>query len=373
MPALTSQSRESLPVRHIQPAELGPRSFVSIIMPVRNESKAVERTLGSLLGQNYPCDKMEIIVVDGRSDDGTKDIVSLAAARDSRVRLIDNPRQIMAAGFNAGLRIARGDVIVMMGGHAELAPDYLKSCVFLLQQGIADCVGGPMTTSSETPEGEAISTAMSSWFGVGGVAFRVGCRQRKYVDTVAFGAYTREILNRAGSLDEELVRCQDDEFNYRIRKLGGKILIAPEISSRYQSRSSVHSLGRQYFQYGEWKVRVLQKHPRQMQWRHFVPAVFVCCLVLSAITAIVRPSVGVPMILLTSIPYVVALLSVCTSLAITKGKWRLAPKLAIVFPVLHFSYGAGFLSGLARFCDRWREFWEIPAAEKLQPPFSSSQ
>src|SRR4029077_1806111 len=110
-----------------------------------------------------------------------------------------------------------------------------------------------------------------------------------------------------------------------------------------------------------------------MQWRNVVPAVFVCCLVLSAITAIVRPSLGVPMILLTSIPYVVALLSVCTSLAITKGKWRLAPKLAIVFPVLHFSYGAGFLSGLARFCDRWREFWEIPAAEKLQPPFSSSQ
>jgi succinoglycan biosynthesis protein ExoA len=372
MPAHASGGCESPSLQHIQSAELAPKSFVSIIMPVRNESKAIERTLASLLGQNYPCDKMEIIVVDGRSDDGTKDIVSLAAARDPRIRLIENPRQIMAAGFNAGLRIARGDVIVMMGGHAELAPDYLKSSVLLLQQGIADCVGGPMTTSSGTPEGEAISVALSSWFGVGGVAFRVGCRERKYVDTVAFGAYTREILNRAGPLDEELVRCQDDEFNYRIRKLGGKILIAPEISSSYQSRSSVQSLGSQYFQYGEWKVRVLQKHPRQMQWRHFVPAVFVLYLVLSAITAIVHPFLGIPMFLLASVPYVVALSSVCISLAVRKGKWRLAPQLALVFPVLHFSYGAGFLSGLVKFCDRWREFWETPVAE-LQPPFSSSR
>jgi succinoglycan biosynthesis protein ExoA len=373
MPALISQSRESLPLRHIQPAELGPAPFVSIIIPVRNEAKAIELTLGGLLGQDYPCDKMEIIVADGRSDDGTKDIISRVAARDSRIRLIENPRQIMAVGFNVGLQIARGDVIVMMGGHAELAPDYLKKCVLLLQQGIADCVGGPITTSSETPEGEAISMAMSSWFGVGGATFRVGCRERKYVDTVAFGAYTRAILNRAGPLDEELVRCQDDEFNYRIRKLGGKILIAPEISSRYQSRSSVRSLGRQYFQYGEWKIRVWQKHPRQMQWRHFVPAVFVSSLVLSAIAAIVRPALGVPMILLTSIPYVAALSSVCISLAVRRGQWRLVPRLALAFLVLHFSYGAGFLSGLARFCNRWGEFCEISSTEKLRPPFASSR
>ncbi len=365
------QSYQLLPVRHIQSDELGASPFVSIIMPVRNEAKAIERTLGGLLDQDYPCDRMEIIVIDGRSDDGTKDIVSLAATRDSRVRLIDNPRQIMAAGFNAGLQIARGDVIIMMGGHAEPAPDYLKNCVLLLQQGIADCVGGPITTSSATPDGEAISIAMSCWFGVGGAAFRVGCSERKYVDTVAFGAYTRAILNRAGPLDEELVRCQDDEYNYRIRKLGGKILIAPEISSRYESRSSLRSLARQYFQYGEWKVRVLQKHPRQMQWRHFVPAVFVCCLLLSAIIAIVRPSLGVPLMLLTSIPYVVALSAVCISLAVRNGKWRLVPRLALAFLVLHFCYGSGFFSGLAKFCNRWGEFWEIPSAEKLQPPFAS--
>ena len=331
------------------PSEL---PFVSVIMPVRNEEGAISRTLACLLAQDYPRHKMEIIVVDGMSTDATRRLVTDVA--DSRVLLLDNPRQFMASGFNLGLKGAKGDIVIMMGGHTEVAPDYVKASSSLLQEGLADCVGGPMNTVGETRVARAISLAMSSRFGVGGVAFRIGCPRREYVDTVAFGAYTRSILERAGPLDEEFVRNQDDEFNYRVRKLGGKILIAPELRSWYKSRSSLRSLWRQYFQYGYWKVRVLQKHPRQMQFRQFIPALFVSSLLLSLVLAVLRPTVGSWILLLVGGSYLLAALSASLSLAVQQGQWRLAPTLLASFPVLHLSYGSGFLLGLVKFCNRWR-------------------
>jgi len=337
--------------------EMSELPFVSIIMPVRNEERAIARVLECLLAQDYPTDRMEIIVADGMSADGTRALVSAAAAGDSRIRWIDNPRRIMPSGFNLGLKAAKGDIIIMMGGHTELAPDYVRTSAELLQKGLADCVGGPIKTVGETHVAQAISLAMSSRFGVGGSVFRIGCRERKYADTVAFGAYTRDIMERAGPLDEEFVRAQDDEFNYRLRKLGGKILIAPELRARYTSRSSIPSLWRQYFQYGYWKVRVLQKHPRQMQLRQFVPAVFVFSLLVSVILAVVSPPIGIPILLLVGGAYLLTLLFVSTSL-ILRNEWRLAPALALSFPVLHFSYGSGFVFGLAKFCNRWPRFRE---------------
>lgn len=327
--------------------------FVSIIMPVRNEERAITRVLKCLLAQDYPHDRMEIIVADGMSTDGTRGIVSAAAACDSRIRLLDNPRHIMPSGFNLGLKAARGDIIIMMGGHTEIARDYVSTSAALLEKGLADCVGGPIRTVGETGVARAISLAMSSRFGVGGSAFRIGCCERKYVDTVAFGAYTRDIMERAGPLDEEFVRNQDDEFNYRLRKLGGKILITPELRSTYTSRSSIPSLWRQYFQYGYWKVRVLQKHPRQMQLRQFVPAVFVFSMLASLILAVIRPSSGTRMMLLVGGSYLLTMLFVSMSLAF-RSEWRRAPALALSFPVLHLSYGSGFLVGLAKFSNRWR-------------------
>ena len=119
----------------------------------------------------------------------------------------------------------------MLGGHTEIVPDFVSNCVRLLEQEKADCVGGPLETVCETPKAEAISLAMSSPFGVGGVAFRTGTQEEKYVDTVAFGAYTREIIERAGALDEEMVRNQDDEYNYRLRKLGARILLCQALNA----------------------------------------------------------------------------------------------------------------------------------------------
>src|SRR6267143_2732680 len=151
--------------------EVSQLPFVSIIMPVRNEERAIVRVLERLFAQDYPLDRMEVIVADGMSTDGTRGFLSAAAAGDPRIRLLDNPRRIMPTGFNLGLKAARGDIIIMMGGHTELAPDYVRTSAELLQKGLADCVGGPIKTVGETHVAQAISLAMSSRFGVGGSVF----------------------------------------------------------------------------------------------------------------------------------------------------------------------------------------------------------
>jgi glycosyltransferase involved in cell wall biosynthesis len=324
--------------------------LVSIIMPVRNEAAYIERSLGAVLGQDYPADRLEILVVDGMSTDGTQEHVLTKRATDPRLRLIDNPRRIVAPGLNLGIRQARGDVIVRVDGHCEIARDYVRRCVeHLLADGV-EAVGGPIETIGETDEARAIALAMSSWFGVGGSAFRTVKDRPLLVETVAFPAYTRKTLARLGPFDEELVRNQDDEYNYRLLKQGGRILLSPDIRSRYYSRSSLRSLWRQYYQYGFWKVRVMQKHPRQMRLRQFVPPALVGMLLASAGLGLLFRQFwwlsGLALAL-----YALADLAATASLGRAHG-WRYAPRLLIVHPVLHLSYGLGFLAGLARFAGR---------------------
>jgi succinoglycan biosynthesis protein ExoA len=171
------------------------------------------------------------------------------------------------------------------------------------------------------------------------------------VDTVAFGAYTRRVIERTGRLDEEMVRNQDDEYNYRLRKLGGKILLSPSVRSRYYSRSTLRALWRQYFQYGFWKVRVLQKHPRQMQPRQFVPPLFVASCLISLLLAPFA-KLGLWLFAAALGPYLIANLgwSIVTA---RKSNWRLLPLLFLTFATLHISYGLGFLLGISRFWNRW--------------------
>jgi glycosyltransferase involved in cell wall biosynthesis len=325
--------------------------LVSIIMPVRNEQEVIRRSLSAVLLQDYPSNRMEVLIVDGLSDDDTRAIVSEMSEHDSRVKVIDNEARLMAAGFNRGLSFARGEVILMLGGHTEIADSYLSRCVGILREKRADCVGGVIETQCETEVGKAIALAMSSSFGVGGVNFRIGASEEKYVDTVAFGAYTREIIERAGRLDESLVRNQDDEYNYRIRKLGARILLVPDLHCRYYSRSSLAALWHQYFQYGYWKVRVTQKHPRQMRPRHFVPMLFVGSLLLSLGLA---PFAGVGLRMFGVILglYIAANLAASISLALKRNRHLLA-LLPLCFAVLHISYGLGFLIGLVVFWRHW--------------------
>ncbi len=330
--------------------------FVTVIMPVRNEGPFIARSIGSVLAQDYPPDRMEIIVSDGMSTDETRETIRRLEHQYPNLRLIDNVGKIAPTGLNAALRQAHGEVVIRVDGHCEIARDYASQCVKHLFRDRADGVGGPIETIGDTP---AIALAMSSVFGVGGTPFRTVKDRTMLVDTVAFPAYTREAIEKAGQFDEEMVRNQDDEYNYRLRKLGGRILLSPAIRSRYYSRTSLRSLWRQYYQYGYWKVRVLQKHPLQMSWRQFVPPLFVAALVLFAVAALFS-SAGRGLFGLVASSYLLANLA-ASLLVAGRNSWKALPRLPVIFAILHLSYGLGFLVGLLRF----RKLWGKPQATQI--------
>jgi len=191
---------------------------------------------------------------------------------------------------------------------------------------------------------------------VGDSTFRTVSNKTMLVDTIAFPAYTRDIVERVGLFDEELVRNQDDDYNYRLRKIGAKVLLASDVRSRYYSRSSLRSLWRQYFQYGYWKVRVMQKHPRQMRPRQFVPPLFVAALLLSLAAApfsFIWGAWFAAPVGLTAGSYALANFVASVSITVKRRDWPLFWLLPIAFAILHVSFGLGFLVGLVKFRNRW--------------------
>ena len=319
--------------------------FVSIVMPVRDELSYIRRSVTAVLVQDYPRDRMEVLVADGMSTDGTRRILRDLAQKDDRVRIIDNRRHTTAAGLNEAIAQARGDIVIRADGHCELAPDYVRRCVDHILNDRVDGVGGPIHTVGETYMARVIAAAMRSRFGVGGSAFRTTCGRTLLVDTIPFPAYCRDIIERAGKYDEGLFRNEDDEYNYRLRKLGAKLLLAADVRSTYYSRSTLPSLWHQYYRYGFWKVRVMQKHPRQMSWRQFVPATFIVALLASGSAGLAYASIA-PVFFAVVGSYVLASLTATAMVARRHpAESALVP---LAFAALHFAYGFGFLHGLVR-------------------------
>jgi glycosyltransferase involved in cell wall biosynthesis len=330
---------------------------VSIILPIRNESAYIKKSLDALLAQDYPADHMEILIADGMSTDDTRKIIYNFSLQRPQLKtiILDNPNKIAPTGMNIALRQTKGEIIIRVDGHTIIAPDYVRKCVEHIQKDGIDGVGGFVESIGETHMAKAIAIGMSSPFGVGNSAMRTISGRNMLADTIPFPAYTRQIIERAGFYDEELVRNQDDEYNYRIRKFGGKLLLADDLRYDYFTRTSLKGLWRQYYQYGFWKVRVLQKHPLQMSLRQFVPPAFVASLFISAFllffpfpSFILHPSSFILVL------YILANLS-ASLYAASKHGWKYAPLLPLVFAILHISYGLGFLAGLFKFWNRWRD------------------
>ncbi len=326
--------------------------FVSILIPIRNEAAYIERCLDAVISQDYPLTQLEVLIADGMSDDGTRELIAQYAEEYSCVKLFDNPGKIVAKGLNLLTPLAKGEILIRVDGHCVIASDYVRQCVAHITDAGVDGVGGPMRSIGEDDLSVAIALAMSSKFGVGGSSFRTESGKTKLVDTVPFPAYTHTIIEKVGMYDEELVRDQDDEYNYRIRKEGGKVLLAEDVHSTYYSRGSLRKLWQQFFQYGFWKVRVLQKHPKQMRTRQFTPPVFVFALAASLLVTLLHP-----------LGWVVAapvyggylLLNSLASFAIgIKNRCRKCWLLPIIFAIIHIGYGLGFLVGLVKFWNRWR-------------------
>lgn len=318
--------------------------FVSIIVPMRNEERYIEACLSSLLAQDYPAGHFEVLVADGRSSDRSRALAESYAGGDSpQVRLLDNPKRTTASGLNVGLRAARGEIVVRVDAHAVVEPDFLSQSVTALEASGADAVGGPIRTVSRGLIGEAIALAMSSPFGVGDAAFRHSQREQ-WTDTVPFAAYRRGLFERAGLFAEDIERGEDDEFHYRLREDGGRILLTPAIRSTYYSRSSLPGVFWQYFSYGRGKVEVLRRHPSQARLRQLVPGLFVSALVGSAVFASRGGRCALPLVAVSG-AYTGASLAASVSVAARRG-WRHLPLLPLAFACLHVGYGIGFLTAL---------------------------
>jgi len=311
---------------------------------MRNEARYIEQCLTSLLNQDYPPGSYEILVVDGLSDDGSREIV-FRLAKEHPIRLLTNPDRTTPAGLNIGVQAARGEIVILLGAHATAAPDFIQQSVRYLQQTDSACVGGPIRTRGETWMARAISLALSSPFGVGNAFFRYAQREL-FVDTVAFGAYRREVFDHIGLFDETLTYAEDDDFNYRLRRQGGKILLTPAIRTTYYARTSLPQLWRQYVNYGVGKARAFQKHGRVASWRHLVPASFVLALVGSVLLAALVPKL-VWVLVFTVGSYLLASLLFSVWIAARHG-WAYLPLLPVVFLVLHLGYGIGFIWGLVK-------------------------
>ena len=321
--------------------------FVSVIIPMRNEAAWIDRCLGSVLNQDYPTQQMEILVADGMSTDDSAARLAELAARDPRIRVISNPGLIVPTGLNLAIGAARGEVIARIDAHTVIERDYLRRGVELLERTGASNVGGPMVCRGGSPIAEAIASAMESRFGIG-ATFHFASNETE-CDTVYMGMWPRKVFEDVGLFDEELVRNQDDELSYRIRKAGGRIVVSPGMRSLYQNRESWKALARQFFQYGVWKVRVLQKHPRQMSLRHFVPPVFQATIALLVLVGIVwRPALWTA---LAIVALYAGILAIVAARSAREASEQARLWLALV--LIHQCWAAGFLTGVWRFRDRW--------------------
>jgi len=317
--------------------------FVTVIMPIRNEAQFIAHSLGAVLAQDYPQDKLEVLVADGMSDDGTLEIIRTLPGSE-RVRIILNPQRNQAEGLNKAIKQASGEIIVRVDGHTIIAPDYVRRCVQNLQNTGAANVGGTMNPVGITPMGKAIAAAGKSPFAVPS-AFHVSDKAQ-FTDTVYLGAWHREVFDRIGMFNGTVVANQDYEFNYRIRKAGGQIYLDPQIKSQYFCRQNLLSLAQQYFRYGVGKVQVLRLHPESIRWRQLAAPAFVAGLVIGAILAPIHRLIRICWLI--GIAVYTLLTLIFTLKTAQRFGLNLILRLPLVFPTIHISWGVGFWIGIMR-------------------------
>lgn len=319
---------------------------IKVVIPCRNEHAYIGKCLDSLVRCDRNGIDLLVCVVDGMSDDGTRTLVKEYADRYAFISLLDNERKTTPFALNLGLRPLDYDAGIILGAHAVVHSDFLiHNARVLREHPEVGCAGGIIRNVHENEWSEIISLAMSSVFGVGNAHFRTGGKSG-YVDTVAFGAYRREVFERVGFFDEELARNQDDEFNYRVVQGGFKIFLDPAIQSDYFVRGSISKLYKQYDQYGYWKVFVNKKHGAVTTLRQLAPPLWVLFLLMGWTGSLMHPLLGWAYVV-TVFMYVALALYTAARMYTKSVKqfWMLLR----TFGVLHFSYGFGYLRGVIHF------------------------
>lgn len=313
--------------------------MLSIVIPARNEEAHIGACLAALAGQDS-AELIEIIVADGMSEDATTVVVAEWAAKDSRVRLIENPGRVTPDGLNAGIRAAKGEVVGVMSAHAVPRPDYVRRALATLARTNAWAVGGRIDRLAASATQRAIARVTSSPYGVGNGAHNYAT-QAGPVETVFPGMWPRWVFDRVGMFDAELVRNQDDELSFRIREAGGVVWYDPDIVVAYEPRASLHGLFEQYRQYGFFRVRVYEKHPRAMRPRQLVPPAWVAFLAVGPAAA--RRSRAAGLVFASGVAMYAAVMGLqARRLADAKTP---ATMVFASFAVLHLGYGVGIWQG----------------------------
>jgi succinoglycan biosynthesis protein ExoA len=313
--------------------------LVSVVIPVRNEAPFIEATIQSILTQDYP-GPLEVVIADGMSDDGTREILDRLSSRDTRIRYIDSPTGRTPNGLNLAIGSAKGDIIVRCDGHAELPPGYIRTAVAALSETGAVNVGGVQRAVGISWMQRAIAYAMSSPIGVGDARFHYG-GQPGPVDTVYLGVFRRDALIAAGPFDETLTRNQDYEMNIRLRAKGGTVWFDPRLEVIYRPRRTLRRLWRQYFQYGQWKRRVVKMHPESTRLRQLIPPLFLVSLLASFV--LLLTSWRLLGLVVPSFYVIVLLLGTLQQLGRTRDHAVLGFPAAVA--TMHLAWGLGFLSG----------------------------
>ena len=327
---------------------------VSIIIPCYNEEKTIGLLLDAIQKQDYPHSHIEIVIADSLSTDATKEKIFEFIENNPSVsvRVVDNAKQTIPSGVNCAAKAAKGEILIRLDAHSEPNKEYVKTSVDLLQNNVAENVGGiwDIRPGENTCIAKAIAKAAAHPLGVGDAKYRVSTKAQ-YVDTVPFGAFYKKIFDNLGRFDETLLANEDYEFNARLKNSGGRVWLDPRIRSKYYARKNLKELAKQYWRYGFWKVRMLHRYPETIRWRQAIPPLFVASIFLLGILSIFIPFTRI----ILGVEFGIYLLTVLligsqVSIKQTDLCFLLMP-FAII--TMHFSWGVGFINSL--FTSMWRE------------------
>ncbi|NLL27927.1 MAG: glycosyltransferase family 2 protein [Bacteroidales bacterium] len=329
--------------------------LVSVVVPCRNEAKYIEICINSIIS-NKLSDQIEVLIADGESNDGSKEIITELAKTNSNIRLINNPQRLTPFGLNIGIENARGKYIMIASSHSAFQQDYIPTLLKELQELDADGIGGIMETKilNSNKTSEAIRIVLTHPFGVGNSYFRIGIKQPLKVDTVPFGLYKKSFFDDVGLYNTKLIRNHDIELSKRALALGKKIFLTPSTSCTYYARETFSKLAKNNFKNGFWNFKTIYitKKLSSISLRHFVPFLFIMSLIIPIILGLIWSKFFILLSCLSLLLYTIFILF--TALKIDKNKTSFF-KIICAFAVLHFSYGSGSVIGMFSFINLFKK------------------
>jgi glycosyltransferase involved in cell wall biosynthesis len=323
---------------------------VSIIIPTRNEAKYLPRVIDSLLKQDYPQENIEILIVDGRSTDHTRETVERYRGKFKFIRLIDNPQIYTVFAFNSGIKNAIGDVLFFVGAHTEYSPNYVSTVVKYIKENKAECVGSVARTlpGDKTLLAASIALVLSSPFGVGNSYMRIGQKTIRYTDTASCSGYKKEVFEKIGLFNEKLIHSQDIEFNLRLRKAGMRILLVPDIMSYYYARPNFFSFCKHNFRNGLWSILPFKYSSiTPISIRHLIPLAFVLSLLGSLIFSFFS-SICLYLFYAISGAYLAVNIFFSVEIFLKTRKIKYLVSIPVTYTALHVVYGMGSMWGLVK-------------------------